>query len=83
MEKTIDRVESKLDKLTNDITTIKISVARTEEHLKTINGTIERHEEESESMGKRVGLVEQKIWLAIGGVGVLAIIGYTKTIGLW
>jgi len=76
MEKTIDRVESKLDKITENITKIRISVARTEEHLETINGTVADHK-------KRIGSVEQKVWLAMGATGLFAILGYTKTIGLW
>jgi len=83
MEKAIDRVESKLDKIVDDITDIKVSVGKTEEHLKTLNGSVAKQEREDLKLNKRLGLVEQKIWLAIGGIGVLTILGYTKTIGLW
>jgi len=82
-ESTISRVESKLDKLTNDITEIKVCVAKTEEHLKTINGTIVKQENKFFDMGKRLGMVEQKMWLAYGGITVIAILGSLKVIGVW
>jgi len=86
-EKTIDRIESKLDKLSDDITTIKISVAKSEEHLKTLNGKVKQQRDfcstTTGGFGKRLGMVEKYVWLAMGGIAVLGVLGYTKSIGIW
>jgi len=82
-ESTISRVESKLDRMTDDITSIKISVVKTEEHLKTLNGTVVRQEKDNCRIENRVGMVERKMWLAYGGILAIGILGTLKAIGIW
>ena len=63
-----DSIERKLDKLL-------VITAKNEEHLEAINGTLWRHE-------KEINFNSQKIWMAMGGLCVLAFIISTKIVGI-
>ncbi len=64
-----DEQDKKLDKL------LEFS-ARTEQRLLTINGTVDKHE-------KRIGSAEIKIYMAMGGLGIISVLGSMKALGLW
>lgn len=44
-----DALIGELTQIRNEMTFIKVSTAKIEEHLKTLNGTVARHEQEIDS----------------------------------
>ncbi|KKL13832.1 hypothetical protein LCGC14_2521810 [marine sediment metagenome] len=79
---------SKIDLVLEEVSKIRISQARTEEHLKSLNGNIQRHETLIEANRKnitkaRIGMAKLIGLGGVGGVGAaLIILLITKTFGL-
>ena len=66
-----DKILSKLEDMQKDIVKIKISSARSEEHLKNLNGTVKRHETDIVDIQK----LQTKVQLGIGKLlGIVTVI---------
>jgi len=48
-----EMILKKLDTIATDVTNIKVGMARVEEHVKGINGSVARHEKDIEEIGKQ------------------------------
>lgn len=47
---TMKIVMEKLEKIDDTVSNVRVSVGKIEEHLKTLNGSVERHEKDIKSM---------------------------------
>ena len=82
MSTNIDRKIGNIHEKVNDIS---IKTAKVEAHLGAINGSLEAQEKRLCSNDKRIRWCENKVHVAVGGVGVLSILlaTITKMLGLW
>jgi len=70
----LERIEKKLEKIAEEVTDIRISAGRTEEHLGTINGRCEARIKDIKELRQKISNNTKAIWLATGGVMVLGIV---------
>jgi len=72
----------------------RIQLVRAEERVMQMHGDIKEMKEEFklfttncerryDCINKRFGLVDSKIYFAMGGVSALSLLALTKSIGLW
>lgn len=93
-EKDLQQVHGKLDNILLNIGKLNVSVGKIEEHLKNINGSIDRHEHsigelyefkrtDLKEVNEKIDWNQNKIYMAMGGIGILSLLAGTKAIGLW
>ena len=78
----MDKFDGKIDDLHEKTNGINIKVGKIEEHLKFMNGSITKQQTTLYKTDNRLRWLENKVHIAIGGVGVLAFV-LTRVMGLW
>jgi len=72
----MERMEKKIDK-------ILVSTSKNEEHLRQINGTLNRHEKELSNYELKINKLNTKIYYYLGiGVGAVSVIMFLINIVL-
>lgn len=72
----MERMEKKIDK-------ILVSTSKNEEHLKQINGTLQRHEKELSNQDLKINKLNTKLYYYLGiGIGVISVIMFLINIVL-
>jgi predicted nucleic acid-binding Zn-ribbon protein len=93
-KKEYNTIWARLEKHTETLNKIDTNVAVVKEHLRTQNNRIEKTENHCKEIDARMATkfqvlhsktdwIENRIYLAIGGLGVLSLLALTKAIGIW
>lgn len=71
MEDVIKNIASKQDVMLEQVTNLRVDVAKIEEHLKKLNGTVARHELAITANENRSIATDKKLAYYIGGLAAL------------
>lgn len=68
-------IMQKLEEIGKDTANTRVKVARIEEHIKNLNGSVQRHENNIDDLYTKYGKNKttlDKIWGGIGVIGIIA-----------